>query len=128
MFPHGTTADAVVLQAPSALDYIYGEFDMATFEHVRQQCLSNGKVDLVPVLAYWLHEQAPLESAPPPHIAQVAAVYDYPHAEIALSAFDDATLLDATVFSVVSKDKSVPMSTFVVGRCGRCRSRQHCWR
>jgi hypothetical protein len=54
MFPPGTQASDVVLHSPLALDFVHGPYDLATFEYVRQQCLSRGgKCDLVPALAYW---------------------------------------------------------------------------
>jgi hypothetical protein len=64
MFPTGTLPQQVALHSPAALDWVYGPYELETFEYVRQQCLSRGgKCDLVPALAHWLGAQQPIADA-----------------------------------------------------------------
>jgi hypothetical protein len=99
MFPDGTHAQHIVLRSPSSLEYVYGNYPLETFEVIRAASCAGQKLELVPVLAYWLGEQLPGETPLTAEAESLAGAWSYRHDELSLQTLG-AAAATRTCFSV----------------------------
>jgi hypothetical protein len=76
MFASDVTPASVALRSASSLEWVYGDFPIATFEYVVKQCAALGKCDLVPAIAYWRALPLVIEPAWSADAALVGAIYE----------------------------------------------------
>eukprot|EP00019_Armaparvus_languidus_P003104 CAMPEP_0168590316 /NCGR_PEP_ID=MMETSP0420-20121227/6501_1 /TAXON_ID=498008 /ORGANISM="Pessonella sp." /LENGTH=891 /DNA_ID=CAMNT_0008625963 /DNA_START=203 /DNA_END=2874 /DNA_ORIENTATION=- len=111
MFPAGTKPDDVVLRSPSSLEYVYGNYPLESFEVIRAPACANQKIEMVPVIAYWLNEQLPGETPLTPEAQSLAGAWTYEHEQLSIKT--TASPETRTCFSV--GDVSDALRVRVVG-------------
>lgn len=112
MFPAGTKPDDVVLRSPSSLEYVYGNYPLESFEVIRAPACANQKIEMVPVIAYWLNEQLPGETPLTPEAQSLAGAWTYEHEQLSIKT-TAASPETRTCFSV--GDVSDALRVRVVG-------------